>query len=493
LLPLENRATSTLNARSEERNLSVSSGRSMGQHVKDRSITMAMPVACHQIVQPPQQAEKPVPSGGIGSNEESENMTSSSKSCSLHERLVQTARALDKALTSYWRRRGLHVTVADHWSYFFDEAVADLGYTSSQDGVARLALADLEKAMRKRFVQSQTCDELVASGVTRAELRAVFDAADTRGLGRLTAFDWQMRLYKLEFDSLANATQETQEANSVPLPTECSFADVMQAASSLLPETSGGVQNSSAEDGVAKVCAHQCAEDTSRPRAVSERGISGTASFVAQMDTPSRPAGIRQEPGSSVKRRRTGKSKPLHANEGRCSAKDHCSHPGVSLDEGNQVAPKPPKEAPGTGAANHATTKTSSRKVHSNTAELLELKSNTNSRKPNSNKDTSQHKERGHCVAVIGDGWGSGDGGYQAIVTEADDLTFTVVIPDPAGRWEETHVLRSCCILLEGEFDDFGANKMQPLRAAASDHHRKLPVADTPRPRKPRRSTSMKT
>ncbi|CAE8642462.1 unnamed protein product, partial [Polarella glacialis] len=51
--------------------------------------------------------------------------------------------------------------------------------------------------------------------------------------------------------------------------------------------------------------------------------------------------------------------------------------------------------------------------------------------------------ERGREVQVTGDGWGGGSGTYGAIVTEADDLTFTVI---RTGGWEETHVLREHCI-----------------------------------------------
>mmetsp|Transcript_78320 Transcript_78320/g.151251 ORF Transcript_78320/g.151251 Transcript_78320/m.151251 type:complete len:97 (+) Transcript_78320:385-675(+) len=60
-----------------------------------------------------------------------------------------------------------------------------------------------------------------------------------------------------------------------------------------------------------------------------------------------------------------------------------------------------------------------------------------------------------------------GNGRYQAIVTGADDLTFTVVMVDSAGRWEETHVLKSCCILLEGEVHSFSHRK---FAASASPH-----------------------
>jgi len=339
-----------------------------------------------------------------------------------------------------------------------------LGYPSSPDNTARLTLGDLETAMRKRFVVGDACDELVAPGVTLADLKALFNAADTCGLGRLTSFKWQMCLYKLEFDGLSRGTEEER---NVPPPTsgaglECSLAHGIQAASSL-PEVGGIVQTSSAEDRFAEVCATQCVENMSKLPPVSERGIIATPSCVAQMDTPSKPPGTRQELGSAVKRRRTGKGKPLHANGGGGSKKDCCPNLGTPSNKGDQLDPKPKKTIVlGTGTANHVTEKTRLQ-VHSNTAELLELETNTNNMQPwKPGIFTSRPKERGHGVAVIGDGWGNGHGGYQAIITEADDLTFTVVMVDSAGRWEETHVLKSCCILLEGEFNDFGANKMQP-------------------------------
>merc|ERR1712190_513154 len=53
---------------------------------------------------------------------------------------------------------------------------------------------------------------------------------------------------------------------------------------------------------------------------------------------------------------------------------------------------------------------------------------------------------------------GNGDGGYEAVVTEADDITFTVV---SVTTWEETHVLRSCC---------FPVNEGGASRASNSEH-----------------------
>mmetsp|Transcript_55412 Transcript_55412/g.110137 ORF Transcript_55412/g.110137 Transcript_55412/m.110137 type:complete len:517 (-) Transcript_55412:189-1739(-) len=470
-LPLANRATSALHSsRREGRSLSVSSGIYMRQHVQDQSMVTSTPLANAQVVRPPQGAETPIPSLGRGSYHESQSLVSSSKSCSFHEQLVLTARALDKALTMYWNQRGMHVTVADHWSHFFDEAVTELGYTSSPDSAARLTVGDLEAAMRKRFVVGHACDDLVASGVTRADLHTLFNAVDTCGRGRVTSFDWQMRLYKLEFASLTREIDEVSDATPATCGAglDCSLPAGIQAASSLVPEVGCVVQSSSAEDRVAEVCLPQCSENTSKPQPVSERGTIGTASFVAQLDTPSKPPGTRQDPGSTVKRRRTGKSKPPNSNDAGGFTKDSYSITGALHNGGNQVDPEPRKNVvPGTGIANHVMKKTS-QQVHSNTAELLEFRANTNSMEPwKQCSHTNRPKEQGRCVAVIGNGWGDGDGGYQAIVTEADDLTFTVVMVDSAGRWEETHVLKSCCILLEGEVHSFSHRK---FAASASPH-----------------------
>lgn len=55
-------------------------------------------------------------------------------------------------------------------------------------------------------------------------------------------------------------------------------------------------------------------------------------------------------------------------------------------------------------------------------------------------------QERGQRVAVVGDGWGGGEGGYEAIVTEADESTFTVIPVTGDMQWQETHVLKQHCI-----------------------------------------------
>merc|ERR1711862_415931 len=56
---------------------------------------------------------------------------------------------------------------------------------------------------------------------------------------------------------------------------------------------------------------------------------------------------------------------------------------------------------------------------------------------------TLKPAEQGSKILVEGDGWGGGKDFYEAIVTEADAHTFTVVRLE--GRWEESHVLREYC------------------------------------------------
>jgi len=54
--------------------------------------------------------------------------------------------------------------------------------------------------------------------------------------------------------------------------------------------------------------------------------------------------------------------------------------------------------------------------------------------------------QQGRRVAVVGDGWGGGTGGYEAMVMEADASSFTVVALSGPLRWEETHVMKEHCI-----------------------------------------------
>jgi len=56
----------------------------------------------------------------------------------------------------------------------------------------------------------------------------------------------------------------------------------------------------------------------------------------------------------------------------------------------------------------------------------------------------------GSKVKVQGDGWGGGSGEYVASVTEADEMTLTLVFKKGAA-WEETCVLREHCTLLQQE------------------------------------------
>lgn len=61
---------------------------------------------------------------------------------------------------------------------------------------------------------------------------------------------------------------------------------------------------------------------------------------------------------------------------------------------------------------------------------------------------TLQPPQQGLRVAVVGDGWGGRNGGYEAVVTEADRFTFTVVATSGNNAWTESHVLKEHCIFL---------------------------------------------
>eukprot|EP00930_Biecheleria_cincta_P043262 TRINITY_DN29720_c0_g1_i1.p1 TRINITY_DN29720_c0_g1~~TRINITY_DN29720_c0_g1_i1.p1 ORF type:complete len:313 (+),score=70.44 TRINITY_DN29720_c0_g1_i1:78-1016(+) len=52
-------------------------------------------------------------------------------------------------------------------------------------------------------------------------------------------------------------------------------------------------------------------------------------------------------------------------------------------------------------------------------------------------------------IRVKGDGWGGGGGEYEGTVTQADELSFTVIFRNDNKKWEETHVLRRYCDIVE--------------------------------------------
>eukprot|EP00747_Dinoflagellata_sp_TGD_P061152 gnl/TRDRNA2_/TRDRNA2_152386_c1_seq1.p1 gnl/TRDRNA2_/TRDRNA2_152386_c1~~gnl/TRDRNA2_/TRDRNA2_152386_c1_seq1.p1 ORF type:complete len:482 (+),score=110.89 gnl/TRDRNA2_/TRDRNA2_152386_c1_seq1:156-1448(+) len=90
-------------------------------------------------------------------------------------------------------------------------------------------------------------------------------------------------------------------------------------------------------------------------------------------------------------------------------------------------------------------------------------------------------QERGQRVVVVGDGWGGGGKkGYEAIVTEADDFTFTVVSTGGDTPWTETHVLKEHCVMLRDQQTpaaaaqkDKGVAVKKPKQAANTSKRRK--------------------
>lgn len=85
----------------------------------------------------------------------------------------------------------------------------------------------------------------------------------------------------------------------------------------------------------------------------------------------------------------------------------------------------------------------------------------------------------GRRVVVVGDGWGAGGpGGYEAVVTEADHKTYTVIAVSGAKAWMETHVLQEHCVLVSStehvkDETGNGTTKSQRLKAAKA---RRLPA-----------------
>eukprot|EP00746_Dinoflagellata_sp_MGD_P144656 gnl/MRDRNA2_/MRDRNA2_77367_c0_seq1.p1 gnl/MRDRNA2_/MRDRNA2_77367_c0~~gnl/MRDRNA2_/MRDRNA2_77367_c0_seq1.p1 ORF type:complete len:646 (-),score=99.59 gnl/MRDRNA2_/MRDRNA2_77367_c0_seq1:36-1910(-) len=77
---------------------------------------------------------------------------------------------------------------------------------------------------------------------------------------------------------------------------------------------------------------------------------------------------------------------------------------------------------------------------------------------------TLQPQEQGSTIIVRGDGWGGGEGSYKAVVTEADEKTFTIIPITGSTQWTETHVLRELCS---------PAPEPQPKGRAASAKKRK--------------------
>jgi len=74
-------------------------------------------------------------------------------------------------------------------------------------------------------------------------------------------------------------------------------------------------------------------------------------------------------------------------------------------------------------------------------------------------------------VVVIGDGWGgpSATGtGYEAVVTEADNQTYTVVAVNGNAAWQETHVLQECCVPLSSSAEAEPSASQLPKEAAAA-------------------------
>lgn len=87
----------------------------------------------------------------------------------------------------------------------------------------------------------------------------------------------------------------------------------------------------------------------------------------------------------------------------------------------------------------------------------------------------------GQRVVVIGDGWGGRigtgttgkGGGYEAVVTEADERTLTVIPVSGEGAWRETHVLKEFCIpVVESTSSAAPAQARKAKKAVKSERRR---------------------
>jgi len=88
---------------------------------------------------------------------------------------------------------------------------------------------------------------------------------------------------------------------------------------------------------------------------------------------------------------------------------------------------------------------------------------------------------QGRRVAVIGDGWGGAagaSGGYEAIITEADHKTFTVIAVGGEQVWKETHVLQECCIVLSEVVDPHLQSQEVATPVRQGSKSRRLNLAD---------------
>lgn len=409
------------------------------------------------------------------------------------EQLGVVARALDKALTAYWNRRGMHVSVADHWGLFFAEAAADFGLDSTTSESSFLTLPELECALRKRLLTGPACDGLVVNGVTSSDLRALFASADVSGFGRISSFEWQIRLYRLEFyvQSDANdATEVAVELDVVPCRKHAEVRPCMEdklpdehhaALSVALPAEQGQVDDAKRNEELCKVATdasggarlHGLAEPT---RARSPHEAPGPQSELARTGAVSAaPSKARKGSlasdriveavlGNGSRRRLRGKATAMNAsassaidgaaNEERGTASAvlaACAPHGSPSITSNRTDPRTPDVAHIRGTP-HTTKKArkppraaappSTEPAHGGDEILLQTGPNGHTLRP---------KEMGQRIAVIGDGWGGGEGGYEAVVTEADNLTYTVVVLSGERQWEETHVLRKCCFPISSE------------------------------------------
>jgi len=135
------------------------------------------------------------------------------------EELRETIVLLERALASYWARRGVSMSAfSGGWDNFFEEVATNthhkrLALPNLKDGLQkRLRLpSELRKGLgsTKSSVESQSLtlglgsvseDDVVIKGVSADDLRALWCRVDVDGSGEVSAGEWKLALYKIELE-----------------------------------------------------------------------------------------------------------------------------------------------------------------------------------------------------------------------------------------------------------------------------------------------------
>mmetsp|Transcript_41810 Transcript_41810/g.89101 ORF Transcript_41810/g.89101 Transcript_41810/m.89101 type:complete len:1075 (-) Transcript_41810:69-3293(-) len=125
------------------------------------------------------------------------------------DQLRASARALDRALQSYFTKQGIYGNTSTKfdWGRIFNEA------DGNSNG--RLTFAELETVLIRRLAQSlghHSTPEALLPEVSREDMRALWALVDTDCSGEATAKEWTLCLYALEVETWPDDDDAVQEA-----------------------------------------------------------------------------------------------------------------------------------------------------------------------------------------------------------------------------------------------------------------------------------------